>query len=363
MTSKSTILFYTSGTSDKIYKASLSPLGNGWVVNYEYGKRDAKLKLATKTALPVNYEEAQKIYASLIKSKKSKGYTEEESGNAYAGSDAFLDVTGFQPQLLNSIDENEIESATKGWAKIFLQVKHDGERRAVFITTDNITASNRRGLRTDLNPSIHEAFTSLQHTIGDSIIDCEDLGTQIIVFDLLRYKGIDVAKMSFEERAGYLQELLTDVTAAGLNEIIACDIPKRVHSMTELNIFLENARMANSEGIVIRNGDSNYTAGRPASRGPALKVKFVERATLKVSDISSNKRSVSLQILDSSTWIDVGKCSIPSNHAIPKIDQLVEVEYLYAYREGSLFQPVFKGCRDDLTAEEATISQLKYKAN
>ena len=83
---------------------------------------------------------------------------------------------------------------------------------------------------------------------------------------------------------------------------------------------------------------------------------------MKVKDISSNKRSVSLQILDGSTWIDVGKCSIPSNHAIPKIDQLVEVEYLYAYREGSLFQPVFKGCRDDLTAEEANISQLKYKA-
>jgi len=362
MTSKSTTLFYTSGASDKIYKASLSQEGNGWVVNYEYGKRDAKLKSATKTTSPVNYEGAEKIYASLIKSKKSKGYTEEESGNAYAGSDAFLDVTGFQPQLLNSIDENEIEAATKGWAKIFLQVKHDGERRAVFITTDNITASNRRGLRTDLNPSIHDAFTTLQHTIGDSIIDCEDLGTQIIIFDLLRYKGIDVAKLSFAERAGYLQELLIDVTAAGLKEIIGCDISKEVHSMTDLNVFLENARMTNSEGIVIRNGDAQYTAGRPASLGPALKIKFVDRATLKVSDISSNKRSVSLQILDGVTWVDVGKCSIPPNHAIPKINQLVEVEYLYAYRKGSLFQPVYKGIRNDLTAEEATISQLKYKA-
>ena len=362
MVSKATTLFYTSGASDKIYKASLSPVGNGWVVNYEYGKRDTKLKSATKTASPVNYEDAEKIYTSLIKSKKTKGYTEEESGNAYAGSDSLLDVTGFQPQLLNSVDENEIESVTKDWAKIFLQVKHDGERRAIYITTDNITASNRRGLRTELNPSVHAALIKLQHTIYDSIIDCEDLGAQIMVFDVLRYRGMDIAKLSFAERVCYLKKLLIDVIAAGLNETIGCDLPEEAHSVTHLKIFLDKARMANAEGIVIRNGDAKYTAGRPASHGSALKVKFVESATLKVSAISSNKRSVSLQILDGVTWIDVGKCSIPSNRVIPQIDQLVEVEYLYAYRKGSLFQPVYKGCRNDLTSEEATISQLKYKA-
>jgi bifunctional non-homologous end joining protein LigD len=35
---------------------------------------------------------------------------------------------------------------------------------------------------------------------------------------------------------------------------------------------------------------------------------------------------------------------------------------LYAFKGGSVFQPVYLGVREDLTQEDCTLDQLKYKA-
>lgn len=58
-----------------------------------------------------------------------------------------------------------------------------------------------------------------------------------------------------------------------------------------------------------------------------------------------------------------GNVTIPPNHEIPATGQVVECCYLYAFREsGSIYQPVYLGSRDDITAEECSTAQLKYKA-
>ena len=58
-----------------------------------------------------------------------------------------------------------------------------------------------------------------------------------------------------------------------------------------------------------------------------------------------------------------GNVSIPPNHAVPEAGSVVEVRYLYAFRDsGALFQPVYLGARDDIAPEECTVDQLKYKA-
>ena len=41
--------------------------------------------------------------------------------------------------------------------------------------------------------------------------------------------------------------------------------------------------------------------------------------------------------------------------------ELIEVDYLYAIKDGALFQPIYKGKRPDLDETAAVISQLKYK--
>ena len=57
---KSVELFLTDGNADKIYKAELSEVNQGWVVNFEYGRRGSSLKSGTKTISPLSYEKAKK---------------------------------------------------------------------------------------------------------------------------------------------------------------------------------------------------------------------------------------------------------------------------------------------------------------
>jgi bifunctional non-homologous end joining protein LigD len=55
----------------------------------------------------------------------------------------------------------------------------------------------------------------------------------------------------------------------------------------------------------------------------------------------------------------VGSVAIPVNHEVPKVGDHIEVRYLYAYRGGSLYQPVYLGKRDDADVDD--VSTLKFK--
>ena len=60
----------------------------------------------------------------------------------------------------------------------------------------------------------------------------------------------------------------------------------------------------------------------------------------------------------------VGNVTIPPNHDIPDIGQVVEIRYLYVTGiGGSLYQPIYLGVRDDVPAEECTVERqvIKYK--
>jgi len=66
-------LYFQEGSSDKIYRAAVEPSGDGFVVNFAYGRRGATLTAGTKTQAPVPYDEAVSIYTKLVKSKTAKG--------------------------------------------------------------------------------------------------------------------------------------------------------------------------------------------------------------------------------------------------------------------------------------------------
>ena len=59
--------------------------------------------------------------------------------------------------------------------------------------------------------------------------------------------------------------------------------------------------------------------------------------------------------------VPVGNVTIPPNQTVPNVGEIVEVEYLYAYLGGSLYQPVYRGKRRDLDISACTTRQLKYK--
>ncbi|HZZ00926.1 MAG TPA: hypothetical protein VFE36_15300 [Candidatus Baltobacteraceae bacterium] len=50
-----------------------------------------------------------------------------------------------------------------------------------------------------------------------------------------------------------------------------------------------------------------------------------------------------------------------TDNGIPSVGDVVEIRYLYAYRGGSLYQPVYLGKRTDMDQSDCKLSQLKYK--
>jgi bifunctional non-homologous end joining protein LigD len=61
--------------------------------------------------------------------------------------------------------------------------------------------------------------------------------------------------------------------------------------------------------------------------------------------------------------VSAGNVTIPPNHEVPSKGEVVECQYLYAFREsGSIYQPVYLGTRSDIPAAECSTDQLKYKA-
>ena len=360
MTEQSIALYNTKGSSDKVYQVQLKPEGDGWVVEFQNGRRGGNLRSGRKTTAPVDYASALEVYTKLVESKKDGGYTPDESGVAYVGTDKEGRVTGYDPQLLNSVSlERLLELADTGeW---LIQTKHDGERRGISHTPDGAEYSNRKGLRVPVQESVANDVDLLSAChFAPLSLDCEDMGDHVIVFDVTDFEGKSIANRSFEERTAALTLVRSAILDSDIMSI-KVDMPREAPRGADMIAYLDERRAARDEGIVMKRKTSVYAPGRPSREGDAIKYKFVERATVRVQAASKTKRSVSLEVLDNGQWTGVGNCTVPANQDIPKKGALIDVEYLYAYPGGSLFQPVLIGQRSDLEVSAATISQLKMK--
>lgn len=344
-------LYYRSGASDKVYRASIEEADGGHVVRFAYGRRGTTLQTGTKTNTPVSHDEAKRIYDKLVAEKTAKGYTPGESGTPYQSTPQEPQTTGILPQLLNPVAEPQLRAVLlhpEWWA----QEKFDGRRLLVRKAGGEITGINRRGLQVALPESLVEDAMSLP---TDCVLDGEGIGDHLHVFDLLRLDGEDLRPKPYLERFLMLMRL------ASAWECRLVTIIQNACTGEEKQRFCDELRTRNAEGIVFKHITQPYTPGRPASGGPALKFKFEESASFVVSKING-KRSVSLMLFEGDKVRPAGNVTIPANHEIPEIGKVVECRYLYAFREsGCIYQPVYLGVRDDITSEECSVDQLKWK--
>lgn len=118
-------LYFTNGSSDKEYHARLESSGDGYVVNFAYGRRGSALTTGTKTTTAVDYAKATAIFDKLVKAKEAKGYTRGEDGTPYQNSASDRQPSGLLPQLLNVADQAAANEAinSDSWC---LQEKYDG---------------------------------------------------------------------------------------------------------------------------------------------------------------------------------------------------------------------------------------------
>ena len=340
-------LGYRGGSSDKVYRACVESDGDGFMVNFAYGRRASSLASGTKTQEPVSMDEAMAIFEKLVRSKTAKGY--RPLGQPAGGGRSGIGInmaevrqdTGLRAQLLNPITEDEAEQylAHPHWCA---QEKYDGKRVLIGKAGNQIVAANRNGMSTGF-PTV--LAVQLAGMSGDFVIDGECVGDRFYAFDLLEHEGRDWRQSAYMDR---LQALRAQFGNLGgsivVAETVMGDGKRRL---------MDQLRMARKEGLVLKNMRAPWQAGRPANQGNALKLKFWSSCSCVVGRVNE-KRSVELA-LDS---VSIGNVTIPPNHEIPVAGQVVEVRYLYVNGVGgSLYQPVYLGTRDDVLVAECTVER------
>lgn len=344
-------LYYRDGGSDKVYNASIIAEGDGFIVNFSYGRRGTALQAGTKTASPVTREKAQGIYEKLISEKTSKGYTPQEGGQLFAGGADAGRVSGNVPQLLNDATEAELMALldNAGWV---VQTKYDGKRIMAHRQDETVSGSNRKGLIVALPQELHDDLLTLP---AETILDGELVGTTLYVFDATQWAGKSLADAPYSERL--------ETLATGLSERAYVRRVETSAGQAEKAAHLERIRAARGEGVVLKRLDAPYRAGRPASGGNQRKFKFTQSVTGRVLSVGEKKRSVEVGVLtgtDAETHCCVGNVTILPNYPVPPVGALIEVKYLYYYEGGSLYQPIYQGERDDKTCADL-LASLKRK--
>lgn len=345
-------LYFSEGSSDKEYHTQVVASGEGFLVNFQYGRRGAALATGSKTTSPLPYEAAKKTFDKLVKEKTSKGYTPDVSGAAYQGTENAGLKTDFVPQLLNAITEDEAMRliADDGWVA---QQKMDGERRAAHAEDGRVVGMNRKGLAVPLQQSIADEMLSLTAN-GAIRMDGEIIGDVLYVFDLHVVMG-----KSIRQSKGWYDRMFQAECALNCFEHIV-PVPVAI-TADEKRALWDKVKADHGEGIVFKRRDCLAKEGRPNSSGDWLKYKFTESASCEVQEIHPTKRSVALRLYDGGNPVLVGNVTIPPNYPIPFIGEVVEIEYLYFFCKGSLYQPVYRGKRTDIDRDACKLSQLKCK--
>jgi len=186
-------------------------------------------------------------------------------------------------------------------------------------------------------------------------IDGENIGDNYYTFDLLSFNGDSFKENPYIERYQKLKEFFV------YNKFEYIQLAPLIIGTTAKRKFFNQLKKDKKEGIVFKRLSSEYKHGRPSSGGDQLKCKFYATCSAVVSRINL-KRSVGLNLFDDKGQIiDVGNVTIQQNQEIPNVGDIIEVRYLYAFLEGSLYQPTYLGKRDDVSPKECVTSQLKYK--
>jgi len=351
--SDNTTLYFREGSSDKVYQCAIEPAGDDrFSVTFAYGRRGATLSTGTKTSEPVSYEDAKRVYDKLVREKMAKGYTPGAEGTPYSVN-RDQQPSGYLPQLLNPIDEAEVQRLLRDNLHV-AQEKFDGRRLLLRKEGAAIDGINRKGLLVGLPEPVFQAFRLLP---GDCVVDGESMGDTFHAFDLLNLDGQDIRTWSYRDRLTALINLLASVQQRAIRFI---ETAYTVEQKTRLHATLQTT---GKEGIVLKQLDAPYTAGRPNSGGTQLKHKFYATLSAVVSKINA-QRSVEIRLLGKDGWEPAGNVTIPPNHQIPTVGKVVEVRYLYAFPEsGIVYQPVYLGVRDDVEQTDCIVSQLKFKAS
>lgn len=362
-------LHYLGGGSDKVYHVSLLQEGSEYFTAFAYGRRGSRLNTGEKYR-GTSRAAAQNAYDKIVSEKRGKGYDYTGSrgvpgypapGTSSAPAAPIIvprkepscPLLSCQPKPGSGDDPDaaaEPYLTDDAWV---MQEKFDGERLRVRLSEAPVYAGfNRKGVEVALAAALQDDL-QLQAIPEEHVLDGENVNNVFYVFDCVTLnKANKIVLEELSERRAVLSELL------GVRpESSAIQVVRTFEGAAKRRMY-EKIKAAGGEGVVFKRIDSVYSEG---STDDWVKVKFVERATCIV--LAHNAvSSVEVALLDAAgDLVSVGNVTISTGRVKPPVGSLVEVEYLYAYKGGSLYQPVYKGERTDIEREACVFGQLKYK--
>lgn len=261
------------------------------------------------------------------------------------GPDSYLPMLA---ETVKDADELELLLSSPDWVA---QRKYDGERALISVRRSGCVATNRKGLVRPLTDATLSSFTLIRAKRDfsderEAVLDGELMGEVFVAYDMLFMRSQDFRDLAFDERYASMELLLAE--APGL-------LAPTAWTEKDKRAMLEQALLENWEGLIFRNVNGTYVSARV---DVLKKYKLWSTVTCRVMTINK-QRSIGLGLRDADDGeVFVGNVTVPPNQNIPKLDSLVEVRYLYAMDEGSLYQPVLLRSRSDV--DEADLrSSLK----
>ena len=351
-------LHCTANGRNAEYHAELKPVDGGFVVVVQYGAIGSSLQSTQKPAKPVEFVKAKKIMDGIIAEKIAKNYVPVGgAAPACQVGENQKERSGHLPQLLNSANDSELNFLLES-PEWYMQEKKDGKRIALEISGSSVKGINKLGFYCSIPGEVVDA--ALKLGLKSAIIDGELIGQTFYAFDLVELNGDNLQDEPYIQRNIQLHELLIDqLGRSKTNMVIQIVEVENMDMPGEKQAAFERLKASKVEGVVFKKLTSVYRQGRPNSGGDQLKYKFTSTASVICKGANDGKRSISIALLDESgNEIDVGNVTIPVNHSVPQNGDVVEVRYLYYFKGGALFQPVYLGVRDDVRRDECVMSQL-----
>jgi bifunctional non-homologous end joining protein LigD len=358
---RATTLFFREGSADKQYTATL----DGQFIQCAWGRRGGTMQ--TKTYGPFPEAKAEQFWADKVSEKTGKGYAPGADAAPIVdpafvqGAQSNLDyelAAAWRPMLLNEVSDAELIAIVYD-ARYILERKHDGVRCILHFDGTDTRGFSRTKKEIAITKPIADAAKKF---MGTFILDGEKVGDIFWAFDVLSLNGRDLRSEPLARRKTILHGAFPYSQSAACSGGIVI-----VESISEADAKLAaigHAKADGAEGIVLKDLDSAYLAGRPNSGGFWLKYKFVATASVIVAPRAANSRKAGKSSVDMMLYdgTPLGSVTIAgANVLAPEPNQIIEVRYLYAMRAGSLVQPCFLGVRSDIPPEDCTIDQLQFK--
>jgi len=414
-----TRLFFREGKSDKVYVATL----DGDRCKIEWGRRGATLqcKAPADGVTVMGRYQARRLYENKIQEKRLKGYLDETGNPALTppavppytiggrvtpmcsgGNEIFRNgmcrlqscrchydlsipptqsgadirygqpepttipggrrvlpnltlakpLSSYKPMLLNAITPEQAERliSDDNW---FMQQKADGIRTLALVDK-TVETSSRTGKPVNLTDEIKTALLTVFNV--RSVVDSESCGDTLVIFDILHNGAGDMREWSLEKRVDHLEAV---AAKAKQLDVPCLSFIQTARTTAQKRAALAALRTGGSEGVCFKRRTAKYS---PGETDDAVKWKFKASASvLAIAPHKDGKRSVSIAVVGAGgNLVPVGSVSVPDKWGELPIGRILEIEYLYAFRGGSIFQPALKEIRVDKDAAD-NIESLQYR--